>query len=389
MQSSVLQVRRFHWIATLLLILCLVPAFFILNLPFRFAWNGFLSQFGGIGLQSIVLAAALYLIGFPLERSLLPLWQHYWSQKPRFLALGLFVSLMVWQLGWTAAIILSVLTIILLELVDRSKSDVSVLAAWMGRIFAPAVYLFAGFVLVFSYNDIIAAARYTGAYDPVFLKMDSWILGAASISQIAHDLLKQLSPGMFAFLEFIYYRMFPQIGAALLITGLYYGRREAFRFASTILTSYYLALIAFALWPSFGPFFSCAIHFSEFPRSLTYSIQTSLLAKAQLLWQHKPVSVIDTDFYIAFPCMHIAQPIIVLWFLRRWRRIAFCLLIYDIVLIPAILILEWHYVIDLLGGIVVAILAIALNPNRGGELSPEDVGRESISIDRPHSLQGV
>jgi len=59
--------------------------------------------------------------------------------------------------------------------------------------------------------------------------------------------------------------------------------------------------------------------------------------------------------------MHIVQPIIVLWFLRRWRRMVIVLAAYDVVLIAAVLLLEMHYVIDILVGVLVAILAITIS----------------------------
>ena len=254
------------------------------------------------------------------------------------------------------------------------------LSEWMKAASAalgPAVYLFAGFVLVFSYNDIIAAYTFTAAYDPVFQRMDAWILGGTSISEIAHSVLDRLSPGAFHAVEFVYYRMFPQLGVGLAIIALCDGSKEAFRYVGTILTAYYLSLVGFALWPSLGPFFGCSMHFSRFPESMTYSIQAYLLSKARLLWDHKGIASVSADFYISFPCMHIAQPLIVLWFLRRWKRIVFCLVLYDIVLIPAILLLEWHYVVDLLGGILIAVFAIVLN-----RTSAKGAARDSLAIER-------
>ena len=58
--------------------------------------------------------------------------------------------------------------------------------------------------------------------------------------------------------------------------------------------------------------------------------------------------------------MHIVQPIIVLWFLRRWKRMVIALAAYDLLLIVAVLMLEMHYVIDIIVGLLVAALAIAL-----------------------------
>src|SRR5438093_6706165 len=329
----------FHWLFTAVLAVCLIPAFFYFNLPLKFEWNTFLSIFSGIGMQSIPLLLVLYLIGFPRQKTFGPLWNHYANQKPRLIIITLFTCLMAWEFGLVAAIVLTIFTVILLEIVDRTKGSLQILSEWMKAASAalgPAVYLFAGFVLVFSYNDIIAAYTFTAAYDPVFQRMDAWILGGTSISEIAHSVLDRLSPGAFHAVEFVYYRMFPQLGVGLAIIALCDGSKEAFRYVGTILTAYYLSLVGFALWPSLGPFFGCSMHFSRFPESMTYSIQAYLLSKARLLWDHKGISSVSADFYISFPCMHIAQPLIVLWFLRRWKRIVFCLVLYDIVLIPAI-----------------------------------------------------
>ncbi len=83
-----------------------------------------------------------------------------------------------------------------------------------------------------------------------------------------------------------------------------------------------------------------------------------MLLNAQYLWEQKPVHIIPMGFYISFPCMHIAQPIVVLWFLKKWKRMVAVLLIYDVLLVAAILLLEWYYFVDLLGGVVVVAAAV-------------------------------
>jgi len=37
------------------------------------------------------------------------------------------------------------------------------------------------------------------------------------------------------------------------------------------------------------------------------------------------------------------------------------MLLYNIVLIPAILLLEWHYAVDILGGLIVAALSVFMS----------------------------
>lgn len=369
----------FHWLFTTVLATCLIPAFFYLNLPLNFEWNTYLTIFSAIGLQTIPLLIALYLIGFPLRETFGPLWSHYSNQKPRLIIIAAFAVMMAWEFGVFISALLTVFTVILLEIVDRTKGSLQVVAGWMkaaSALCGPAAYLFAGFMLVFAYNDIIAASRFTAAYDPVFQRMDAWILGGTSISEIAHPILDRLSPGVFHAFEFVYYRMFPQMGVGLALVALCDGRKQAFRYVGTILTAYYLSLVVFALWPSLGPFWGCAMHFSRFPESLTASIQAQFVSKTRLLWEHKGISSVSADFYISFPCMHIAQPLIVLWFLRRWKRIVICLVLHDLLLIPAILLLEWHYVVDLFGGVIVAILAIILNRR-----VTKDGVRDSLSME--------
>ena len=58
--------------------------------------------------------------------------------------------------------------------------------------------------------------------------------------------------------------------------------------------------------------------------------------------------------------MHIALPMIMLWFIRKWRRLFAVLAVYDVILCFAILLLEQHFLIDLFGGAIAAVVAIAL-----------------------------
>jgi membrane-associated phospholipid phosphatase len=88
-----------------------------------------------------------------------------------------------------------------------------------------------------------------------------------------------------------------------------------------------------------------------------------LTQRARMLWSHNPTpdaSSVDVfDYFISFPSLHIALPLIAIWFLHGYKWIARVYLsIYVLLLIPAIVFLEWHYVIDIAGGFVIALLAI-------------------------------
>ena len=159
--------------------------------------------------------------------------------------------------------------------------------------------------------------------------------------------------------------MFPQIGAAMFLLALCDGKKRALQFVGTILLSYYFALALFYLWPSQGPYYLCPEHFSRFPAGLqAYNIQKALIAHALARWHHEPLVRISTDYFIGLPCMHITQPLVVMWFLRRWRRMVIALAAYNCFLVAAVVLLEWHYVADIIAGILVAALAIAITDSK-------------------------
>ena len=177
----------------------------------------------------------------------------------------------------------------------------------------------------------------------------------------------------------------------MIIIAVYLGSKEAARYVGTLLTAYFLGLVLFFLWPSMGPYFTCVNHFSEFPRLLrTYAAQSGMVAKVHLLTTNRGISQVDTDYFVAFPCLHIAQPLVVAWYLRRWRRMLVFLLAYDTLLIPAILLLEWHYLVDVIAGVLVSGIAIGLNM-RHGEQSPVSSVRRiwNSSHDRPPIMTHV
>ena len=356
-------VRAAHFLVPAICGVILVPAFWIQKLPLHIDWPRFLGAYwGGLGVRALFTASVLFVIGFPTHETLRPMWARYRAQRVRILILAIFVVAMVWEFGWQLGGMVVVDGLVITELMDRTSGSLESISKILRAIFWPAVYLFCGLVAMFCYNDLIASLKFIGAYDWMFLKADAWLLHGSSVSQIAHLAADHASIRAFDAAEFVYYGMFGQIGAALILLSVCLGKGQSCRYVSSILSAYALAVLIFYIWPSMGPFYTCQAHFAHFPKTLeTYGIQQNAMLKAKLLMtSYKHFNTIGTDYFIAFPCMHIAQPLVVLWYLRRWRRIAACLIAYDLVLLPAILILEWHYLIDIVGGGIVAMIAIAI-----------------------------
>lgn len=353
--TFVAPIRQYlHYAITALLAIAVYPIFLLLKLPLESPWDRLFQIVLTVTAQSIFVASVLYSIERPIRDNVGILRRHL----AKLLLVGPLIFLVLWIFGWWPALTLAVSALALLEALNRASTN------GRTRLFAfvalPALYLACGIVLVFYYNAAIVSVRFYASYDSLFNHLDSLLLFGATASEISRWASRVFPVGFFKGMEFVYFGLFIQIGVAIIFTALRSGIGRSMKFVGTILLAYYLTLIIFCLWPSHGPYYLCRNHFSHLSQTLnSYHIQQAYLSRVQELWRHRATGNV-AGYYIAFPSMHITQPLIVLWFVRQWKRPAILLLAYDIVLILSIILLEWHYIIDLVGGIAVACAALVV-----------------------------
>jgi len=350
-------VKNFHYCASILLALFVVPLLRLSHIPFHYDLKVFGLAYLLIGAESVFLALLLYFWLAP-EQLVKSFTQHLCRDRVRIVILFFYFMVLLWTISIVKAVFVTIATAAFLEIIRANKSSDSKRKALL--LIKPCAYLFIGLVLVASYNDIILSLRQYADYDLAFLNMDGWLLHGGSISQASHWAIRTFPPFFFSFLEFIYYSLFPIIGVGLIYSTIGYNPQCGMRFAGTILTSYYITLVIFYLWPSLGPYYLCPNHFLLFPHKLeTYTVQKQVVQGALARWSGAPLRAISFEYYIAFPCMHITQSLIVLWFVRQWKRAFVLLSLYNVLLLAAIIFLEWHYLVDILAGVLVAAVAIA------------------------------
>jgi hypothetical protein len=379
---------RSHYFLSCLLVVASIPGFKAAGLHLSINWQRLIPIYWvGFGTRSILAAVILAAIGLPSKITIKPVWAHFSAQKPRLIIFGAFIVWAFWKFGVYLGLVWISVALVSTELYDRGEAKLRTVARPVVSVILPAMYLFGGLIIVFVYNHLIAAVRDPGGYDWLFLKMDSYLLHGGTISDLARKVSLRLSSRTFAFTEIVYYRMFDQVGAAILLISVSQGAKRGLRLVGTLLTAYYIALLMFYLWPSMGPFYTCPDHFAHFPQWLvTYGTQQNLVSNVKFLaGQYKGLGQVNTDYFIAFPSLHIALTIMVLWFMRRWKRIVWVLIAYDVVLVPAILLLEWHYVVDLIGGAAVAAIAIWINnPSEKPAVREQHVSASSVPLRSEH-----
>lgn len=359
-------------VVTLVLTLAVLPLLRVNHLPIRFAWADFFQIYWvTFAFQGTVAAILLYVVGFSPKETVGPIVGRLQADQRRILLLAPFLLILYGLCVALASVtvwpFLAVFSVAALEWIDRTQSKGVLHSSAVVTALAPAAfYLFWGLILVSTYNDIAVASRPNVTYDSALNRMDTWLMHGMTVSRLAHGAVHSLPGWFYKAVEFVYYFcMFPQIGAALLLLAFRCGRRETFRLTMAVLTAYYIAIGIFWIWPTQGPFFICPSHFGDFPSSLgTHEVQQAISGKVASLWAGHGIGTIGLDYYIAFPSLHIAIPTIVAIYLKRWKRVFYALLAIDVLIVATVILLEWHFVLDVIGGLALAGLVTVLVPPR-------------------------
>jgi hypothetical protein len=312
---------KLHFVATIGLVAVIIPAFKAAEIPLRFAWAQYFEVYWlAFGIESLFLALILYPVTFPSE--VLAWLNRDRSERGNFSTQG-----------------------------ERLKEAVA-------STVLPSAYLFVSLILIMSYNDVIATFRFDGTWDFKLNQADKLLLGGYTVSAISSRVLVHSPAWIVPLMQVIYAALFPVVGCSIILIGLRCGQKRSMQFVGAIITAYYLGLIIFFFVPATGPYF-LRPHSTLLPHVTIYSAQAGFIEKLAIL-RNRHLTFVGIDYYVALPCLHITQPVIILWFVRKWRQVSLIFSTFSILLIPSILLLEEHYVVDLIGGVFIAILAIAM-----------------------------
>ncbi len=344
-------------------LLFVIPLFNLAHLPLRIDIRSMAAAYwGGTSVGAAFFAIAYAIIVFPFELTLIPFLRRMQKQKGRIVIVLVLASLMTFLMGWLLGLMVTVSVLGVSELLERRAEGFNAVSL---DVFFPALYLFCGLIVVSLFNHALAGIRYGATYDVLFSRLDQLVFHA-NVANIAHWSMSHFPLGFFRFLEIIYYGMFGQITATLIFIVLRGNQQYGVKYVRTLLVCYAIAITVFTVCPVKGPYSIGTLHLMTYPRALpTFWAEEGFLQRVRALYAHQlapdMIAVSFKDYFVGFPSLHTALPIVGLWFLRPWKRLArplvFC---YITLLIPSIILLEWHFLMDIAGGIATAFLSIWL-----------------------------
>ena len=329
--------RGIHFWFTAILGLLLIPAGIhthLLILPelstFRYMMEW--------GIEGVLWTVVLYQLGIKGS------WSWLRRDTKRFIPAGMLVAILLFIFGLKIGGIAASVGIVLTEFIFR-KGDWRRLAS----VLLPWLYLTAGIEMSLDYSAVIVSMRPCTEFDSALKMLDAHLFFGASVVD-----LSRASSAFYMPAELFYYLVFGAMLSGIILLCMDGDQRSAFELAGAMLTTFYISLAIFYFLPAQGPFIAGGLPSNV----LTATLERASLSNATMLFHHTAWINAPRSYYVSFPSDHVAQPLIAAWYLRRWRIISAIVLGFCILLIPSILILQWHYIVDIIAGILVAIVSV-------------------------------
>jgi membrane-associated phospholipid phosphatase len=196
--------------------------------------------------------------------------------------------------------------------------------------------------------------------DDLLLHVDAALFLGHSPAVLLHDVFGQKAA---AYVMAVIYESFGYLVTLTVVATMAFAQRirEGYVFLASSLWVWILGVGSYYLIPSLGPFVAAPRDFAQLPHTVISTTQTKYLAQRNYLLHHLHAS--DAFAQIsAFASLHVAFTCVILLMMHyyRFRRATIAMALYLAATIVATVYLGWHYVVDDIAGLVLAVLAVTL-----------------------------
>jgi len=229
------------------------------------------------------------------------------------------------------------------------------------RVFLAVTGLLAYHVVYVCYRNLKSWNAFRTLRDDPLMELDRWLFLGHTPAVLLHDLLGQ---GAAAYVLAFVYRSFTYLVPFSVIASLVFVERirDAYVFVTSAMWVWILGVASYYLLPSLGPFAAAAPDYIGLPHTaITDSQSDYLLQRARILTD--PGAGDAFASLGAFASLHVAFTCMVVLMLRHYRAPRPLLVVgttYLVTVMVATVYFGWHFVLDDLAGVLIALLAVAL-----------------------------
>ena len=243
-------------------------------------------------------------------------------------------------------------------------------ARWPRRRVALAVSALLAYHLVYAcYRNLKSWAAFRPDHDDRLERVDTWLFLGHNPAVLLHDLIGQQAAPVLAAV----YESFATLVSISLVAALALAPRlrDGLVFLASAMWLWVLGVGSYYLIPSLGPFATAPRDFAHLPDTIITSKQATLLVDRSALL-HDPGASGGFASISAFASLHVAFTCLILLMMRyyglRWAMWAMSVVFATTAL--ATIYFGWHFVVDDVAGVALAVLALRLGRLMIGDPGP-------------------
>ena len=264
--------------------------------------------------------------------------------------------------------LISFALLVLAQAVVRSRRQsfapravVGHLRAWWPRerLFLAVTGLVAYHVVYVCYRNLKSWNAFRTLVDRELVDLELWLFHGHSPAALLHDVFGQ---GTAAFVLAFIYRSFTYLVPFSVVASVVFVPkiRDSFVFLTAAMWVWILGVGSYYLLPTLGPFAAAAADFSALPHTpITVTQAEYIASRDQLL--STPEAFDSFASLGAFASLHVAftcMVVLMLWHYRVPWAARILGVVYLLAVMVATVYFGWHYVVDDVAGVIIAVLAV-------------------------------
>lgn len=232
---------------------------------------------------------------------------------------------------------------------------------WTGRrLVLASSGLLAYHLVYFCYHNLKSWVAFRPLRDSVLARWDHWLFFGHTPAVLLHDLLGQ---HVAAYVLMFFYESFTTVVSISVVAAVVFVDRveRGYVFLVSGMWTWIFGVGSYYLLPSIGPFHQAPADFAGLPHTMIQDTQAKYVAQRTHLLADPHAHDAFAQLG-AFASLHVALTTLVLLMAHHYglRRATRAMVVFVGITMVATVYLGWHYAVDDVAGIVIAVVSVVL-----------------------------